>query len=62
VEKEGSGWVDARAFGAGCEATWDFNAEVAEVTEKREEKSGTKGSSVGDGCVGNAASMWNGSM
>jgi hypothetical protein len=40
----------------------DFNAEVAEVTEKREEKSGTKGSSVGDGCVGNAASMWNGSM
>jgi len=37
----------------------DFNAEVAEVTE---EKSGTMGSSLGDGCVGNAASMSDGSM
>jgi hypothetical protein len=35
----------------------DFNAEGTEVAEKREEKRGTKGSSLGDGCVGNAASM-----
>jgi hypothetical protein len=35
----------------------DFNAEVAEVRKKRDEKRGTKGSSLGDGCVGNAASM-----
>ena len=40
----------------------DFNAEVAEVTEKREEKSGTTGSSPKDGCVGSATSMGNGSM
>jgi len=40
----------------------DLNAEVAEVTEKRDGKSGTIGSSPKDGCVGNAASTWNGSM
>ena len=40
----------------------DFNAEVAEVTEKRGEGSGTKGSSLGDGRVGNTTSMHNGSM
>jgi hypothetical protein len=40
----------------------ELNAEVAEVTEKREGKSGTIGSSPKDGCVGNAASMWNGSI
>jgi len=40
----------------------DFNAEFAEVTEKREEKGGTTGASPKDGCVGSATSMGNGSI
>lgn len=36
----------------------DLDAEVAEVTEKRDGKSGTKGSSPKDDHIGNAASMW----
>jgi len=35
----------------------DFNAEVAEGTEKRDGKSGTIGSSPKEGSIGNAASM-----
>ena len=37
----------------------DFNAEHTEDTEKREVESGTKGSSLGDGRVGNSTSMYN---
>ena len=39
----------------------DFNGEVAEVAEKREEKCGTMGSSPKDGGIGKATSIKNGS-
>ena len=39
----------------------DFDAELAEFTEKGEEKSGTTGSSPKDGCVGSATSIRDGS-